>query len=62
MELPDLNSDLNNSIESSSIKDILVEFLIDSLMCLNILFLALEILKSSSSGSILITLQLSSFF
>ena len=42
MELLDLNSNLNNSFESSSIKDFsaefLVDFLIDSLICLNISF------------------------
>ena len=43
MELLDLNSNLDNLFESSSIKDFsvefLVDFLIDSLMCLNISFL-----------------------
>ena len=57
MGLFDLNSNLNNLLESSSIKDFLVDFLIDSLMCLNISFLALEILKTFLSGSILISLQ-----
>ena len=65
MELFGLNSNLNNLFESSSIKDYLldfsVNFLVDILMCLCISFIALKILKSSSSGSILINLQPSYF-
>ena len=65
MELFDLNSNLNNLLETSSIKDFLVDFsvnfLVDFLMCLCISLIALQILKSSSSGSILINLQPSSF-
>ena len=65
MELLDLNSNLNNLFESSSIKDFsvefLVDFLIDSLMCLNISFLTLQILTFSSSGLIIINSQPSLF-
>ena len=65
MELLDLNSNLNNLFESSSIKDFsvefLVDFLIDSLMCLNISFLTLQILTFSSSGLIIINSQPSFF-
>ena len=65
MELFDLTSNLNNLFESSSIKDFLVDFsvnfLFDFLMCLCISFIALKILKFSSSGSILINFQPSSF-
>ena len=49
----------------SSIKDFLVDCsfnsLYDFLMCINILLLALEILKFSSSGLILMSLQFSLF-
>ena len=57
IELSFLNYNLNNLFERSSIKD----FLVDSLMCLCISFMALKILKFSSSGLILINSQLSSF-
>ena len=49
-----MNSNLNNLLERSSIKDFLVNFLVDFLMCLCISFMALKILKPSSSGSVLI--------
>ena len=42
MKLFDLNSSLSNLVESLSIKDSLVNFLIDSLMCLCISFMALK--------------------
>ena len=65
MELFFLNSSLNNLFESSSIKDFLVDFAVDfliySLMCLNISFLVLKLLKYFLSGLILINSQLSSF-
>ena len=65
MELFDSNFNLNNLFESSSIKDFLVgflvNFLVDFLMYLCISFVASKILKSSSSGSILINLQPNSF-
>ena len=57
MELFDLNSILNNLLESSSIKAFLVDFLIDSLMCSYNLLLALPILTFFSSGLILIKSQ-----
>ena len=57
MELYDLNSSLNNFFESSYIKGFFVNFLIDSLICLCISFMALKILKISSSGLILINSQ-----
>ena len=60
MELFLSNSNFNNLFESSSIKDFLVnssvDSLFDSLMCLNISFWALKILKFSLSGLILINL------
>ena len=61
MELFDLNSNLNNLFESSSIKDFSANFLVDFLMCLCISFILLKILKSSSSGLILINVQPSYF-
>ena len=64
MELFDLNSNLNNLFERSSIKDFFVDFsvnfLVDILMCLCISFIALKILKSFSSEFILINLRSSS--
>ena len=58
MELFDLNSNLNSLFESSSVKDFLVDFsvnfLVDFLKCLCVSFIALKILKSSSSKSTLI--------
>ena len=57
MELSDLNSSLNNLFESSSIKDFLVDFSVNSLMCLCISFMALKILKFSPLGLILINAQ-----
>ena len=60
-----LDPNLHNLFESLSLKyflvDFSVDFLIDSLMCLNISFLALKILKSFSSGLFLMNSQLSSF-
>ena len=65
MELFDLNFNLNNLFESSSIKDFLVDcsvnFLVDFLMCLCISLMALKILKSSLSGLVLMNPQTSSF-
>ena len=65
MELFDLNSNLNNLFESSSMKDLLVDFsvyfLVDSLMSLCISFIALKILKSFSSELFLMNSQLSYF-
>ena len=65
MGLFDLNSNPNNLFESTSIKDSLVDssvnFLVDLVMCLCISFIALKILKFSSSGLILINSQPSSF-
>ena len=65
MELSDLNSSLNNLFESSSTKgffvDSSVDFLFDSLMWLNISFMALKTLKFSLSELILINSQPSSF-
>ena len=53
-----VNSDavFNNFIMSSAV-DFLLNFLVDSIMCLNILPSALLISKFSSSGSILINFQ-----
>ena len=52
MELSDLNSILNSLFESSSTKDFFidssVDFLFDSLMFLNILFMALKTLNQNS--------------
>ena len=57
MELFDLNSNLNNLFESSSIKDFLVDssvnFLVNFLICLCISFMALKILKVFATGLIL---------
>ena len=61
MELTDLSSNLNNLFDSSSTKDIFVDSLFDSSMCLDISFMALKALKFSLSGLILINLQPSSF-
>ena len=65
MELFDLNSNLNNLFESSSIKDFLVDssvnFLVNFLICLCISFMALKILKVFASGLILINSQVSYF-
>ena len=65
MVLSNLNSSLNNLFESSSTKnffvDSSVDYLCDSLMCLNISFMGLTTLKSSLSTLILINLQPSSF-
>ena len=61
MELLGLNSNLNNSFESLSIKDSLVDFLIYSLMCLCISFMSVKLLKFSSSGLMLINSYASSF-
>ena len=47
--------------KSSTIK-VLVDFLIDFLMCLNIFLFSLDILKLSSSGLVLIKTQSNSFF
>ena len=58
MELFDLNSSLNNLFEGSSI---LVDFSVNFLICLCISFIVLKILRSFSSGLILINSQLSSF-
>ena len=65
MELFFSNSNFNNLFESSSVKDFLVNSLVDSLfdslMCLKISFRALKILKFSLSGLIPIDLNPSSF-
>ena len=65
MELSDLNSNLSNVFESSSTKDFFVDssvdFLFDSWMYLNILFMSLKTLNFSLSGLILINLQPSFF-
>ena len=45
MELFDLNSSLNNLFESSSIQDVLVDFLFNVLICLRISFMTLKILN-----------------
>ena len=51
MELSDLNSNFNNLFESSSTKDFFVnssvDFLFDSLMCLNISFMALKVVSAT---------------
>ena len=60
-ELFDSSVNLDNLFESSSIKTFLSDFLIDYFLCLNISFLALEILKFSLSGLILINSQPNSF-
>ena len=65
MELFDLNSSLNNLFESSSLKDFLVDssvnFLVDLTIKLCILPISTKILKSFSSGLILINSQPSSY-
>ena len=50
-----------NNLFTLFIVDFLVISLVDSFMCLNILLLALLILKFSSSGLILINLQFNFF-
>ena len=56
---------VNNLFESSSMKDFLVDslvsFLVNFLICPCISFMTLKILKSFSSGLILINSQLSCF-
>ena len=65
MELFDLNSNLNNLFESSSIKDFLVDssvnFLVDLVMYFCILLISTEILKFSLAGFSLINSQPGSF-
>ena len=65
MELFDLNSCLNNLFESPSLKDFLVDssvnFLVDLIIKLCILPISTKILKSFSSGLILIKSQPSSY-
>ena len=53
IKLPNLTSYPNNLVEVLFIRD----FLVDCLICLNISSIVLKILKSFSSGSILINLQ-----
>ena len=64
MELFSSNSNSNTRLEILSIKDFLVDFsvnfLVDLIVCLYILFMALNLLKFSSSKLILINLQSSS--
>ena len=54
--LSDLNSNSNNLLEISFIR----VFLVDCLMCLNILLAVLKISKPSLSESTLVNLQISS--
>ena len=54
-------SKCDNLFESSSIKDVLVDFLVDLTIKLCILPISTKILKFSLAGVILINLQLSSF-
>ena len=65
IELFDLNSNLNKLLESSAIKDFLVDFsvnfLVDLTMKLCILPISTKILKCSLAALILINLQLSYF-
>ena len=65
MELFDLNSNLNNLFESSSIKDFLVDslvtFLVDLIIKLCILPISTKILKFCLVGLILINSQPSLF-
>ena len=60
MGLFDLISNCDNFFESSSIKDFLVDFLVDLTIKLRILPISTETLKFSLAGLILINLQLSS--
>ena len=62
IELFDLSSSLNNLFENSSIKDFLVDFLVDLTMQCCILPISTKPLKFSLAGLILINLQPSSFY